>query len=387
MDSIMVVNSNLQHQEIMNQYLIKSGYAVLTADSGASALAKVEWFKPDLILLETELIDMSGYDVCKRIKNTPAMSNILISLLSNLDTPEHAIKALNAGADDFLSKTFDATMLITKIKAILRTKHLANQLELQYAELKEKERIIDYEMKMARQVQRSLIQEFDGPINDVYFFSKYMPAMDIGGDFYDIIELDSKNIAVVMGDVSGHGISAALLTSMLTQMVKTLVMKKPPPNQLLEKMNVDFCSIFSKGVADIYACIFCALINTEEKTITYSNAGLALPYFIDSANKSAIELSSSGVPIGLLSESVYENSTINYSKGDILFLQTDGLQDVYYKDKPEEYSLKVREILLHSDANGASKLIDFILNIFYVFEPSQNEKYEIDDVSLLLCRL
>ena len=383
----MVVNSNPQHLETMNQYLTQSGYVVLTADSGTTAIAKAQLFTPDLILLETELIDISGYDVCKRIKKNPQTAEILIALLSNLDTPEQATKALQAGADDFLSKTFDATMLITKIKSILRTKHLADQLKAQYAELQKKERIIDYEMKMARQVQRSLIQEFDHSINDVYFFSKYMPAMDIGGDFYEVIPWDSTHIGVIMGDVSGHGISAALLTSMLAQMAKTFAMKNPSPNELLQKMNADFCSIFSKGITDIYACVFCALIDAEEQTITYSNAGLSLPYYVDSVNHSAVELSSSGVPIGLLSESHYTNTTIPYSKGDLLFLQTDGLQDIYYKDKPEEYSLKVREILLEFMTSESAELTDFILNMFFPFEPSQMEKYAIDDVSLLLCRL
>ena len=383
----MIVNSNHQLLEIMNQYLTQSGYTVITADSGSNALAKAQLFHPDLILLETELIDISGYDICKKIKNNAETNNILIALLSDMDTPTHTTKAIQSGADDFLSKTFDATMLLSKINSILRTKHLGDQLNQKYAELKEKERIIDCEMKMARQVQRALIRDLNGPINGVHFFSKYMPSMDIGGDFYDVIELDSTNVVIVMGDVSGHGISAALLTSMLAQMVKTLVARRFYPNQLLKKMNADFCSTFSQGTADIYACVFCALINTAKKTITYSNSGLALPYYINSKDCSAVELTSSGVPIGLLSNSRYENSTIEYSEGDILFLQTDGLQDVYYKDAPEEYSLKVREILLEFDGSSANELVDLIFNLFYKFGTSGNEKYEIDDISLLFCGL
>ena len=387
MSSIMIVSSNSQSSEITNKYLFQAGYTVLTADNGANAIAKAKLFMPDLILLETSLMDMSGYDVCKKLKRSPETKSILIVILSDLDSREQASKALIAEADDFLLKSFDEPMFLSKIRAIFRVKNLGDELKEQYASLKKNEKRTRYEMKMATQVQRSLIQEFDTTINDTYFFSKYLPAMDIGGDFYDVIKLDDRYISVIMGDVSGHGIPAALLTSMLSVMIKTSVAYDPHPGHMLEKVNTDFCNVFSKGITDIYACMFCILIDTKDHILTYANAGHPLPYYIDLQNDTSVELTASGMPIGLMEDTKYESASIKYNSNDVLFLQTDGLQDVFYKDSPDLYSRKLREILVDSSTMPVNELIDIVLDVFYKLDPLERKKHEIDDVSIIFCKL
>lgn len=383
----MLVSSNTHSSDVTNKYLSQAGYTVFTADNGANAIAKAKLFMPDLILLETSLKDMSGYDVCKRLKNAEETKSILIVILSDLDSREQTSKALIAEADDFLLKTFDGPMFLSKIRAIFRVKSLGDELEEQYASLKANEKRTRYEMKMATHVQRSLIQEFDATINGVYFFSKYLPAMDIGGDFYDIIKLDDRYISVIIGDVSGHGIPAALLTSMLSVMMKTSVADNPQPASILEKMNIDFCNVFSKGITDIYACMFCALIDTRDHIITYANAGHPLPYYIDHQSHISTELTASGVPIGLMANTKYKSASVKYNHNDVLFLQTDGLQDIFHKDSPDVYSKKLRDILRDSNNLPINELIDLVLDVFYKIDPLERKKREIDDVSVIFCRL
>jgi len=192
LDTILVVDDIEQNVELISRYLINSGYNVITANNGASAIKKAQMLHPDLIILDIMMPGISGYDVCKTLKNDEDTKYISILVVTALDSKETRVRALGVGADDFITKSFDKLTLLSKVKSLLRIKHLSDQLKKQYSELQEKNNITDYQLKMARQIQRALIQEANFSVNDVKFTSKYMPALDIGGDLYDIIKLDER---------------------------------------------------------------------------------------------------------------------------------------------------------------------------------------------------
>ncbi len=388
MDRILIVDSSVQNTDLMSECLSSSGYEIITAESGFNALAKVELFNPDLVILDADLNDISGYDVCKNIKEKKETKYVLVLIMSISETKDARIRSVQVGADDFMEKTFDATLLISKTKSLLHLKYLSDQLKQKYIELEEKNSILEFQLKMGRRVQRTILQKVNFEFNGVTFLSKYLPAMDIGGDFYDVLQIDSYCIAVVMGDVSGHGIAAALLTSMLNVMVKNLVTKYPAPNELLYHLNNEFCKIFENGTHEMYACMFYAVIDTKSKIIYYSNAGQVLPTFIDSDENKATELEASGLPVGLIKDSKYELQSCNYDDGDLLFFHTDGLSDTFYKESPDEFSARLKEILLDTKSlKNPSEIIDIVLSSFYNYNATDNEKLELDDVSIVLCKM
>ncbi len=387
MASILIVDNQEQTADLMTRCLSDSDLEIFTAISGNTAFNKAMAFKPDLIILDTELRDMSGYELCKRLKTNPDTKFIPILFVSISDTNEFRLRALQMGADDYIEKNFDATLLKSKVKSLLRVKNLSDQLVLKYAELEEKNSILDFQLKMSRRVQRSLIPEVDIKFNRVKVISKYMPALDIGGDFYDVITLDNETICVIMGDVSGHGIAAALLTAMLNMMIKNLVKSAAMPNVLLEEMNKNFYQIFSMN-HEMYACVFYAMINTARKKIYYSNAGQTLPIYVNSRTNTAKELEISGTPIGMLPDSTYECKVLNYNEGDLVFFHTDGLCDTFYKDNPDVFSSKLKETLLDTKSlEDLNETIDIVLSSFYNFQASDAQKYELDDVSVILCKM
>ncbi len=388
MASIMIVDNSEQTAELMAQCLSESQYEIITATSGHNALAKAEAFKPDLIILDVELKDISGYDLCKKLKSKPETKMIPILFVSMSNTNEFRLRAIQMGADDYIEKDFDATLLKTKIKSLLRVKNLSDQLIQKYAELEEKNSILEFQLKMSRRVQRSLIPEIDIKFNNMQIISKYMPALEIGGDFYDVITLDDETVWIIMGDVSGHGIAAALLTAMLNMMIKNLAQNATMPNLLLEAMNKEFYDIFANTNHEMYACVFYAMINTKKRKIYYSNAGQTLPFYVDSKNNTVRELEISGIPIGLMSDSKYECKVLKYNEGDRVFFHTDGLCDAFYKDSPDVFSSKLREILLDTKSlEDLNEIIDIVLSSFYNFMASDAQKFELDDVSIILCKV
>jgi len=388
MDKLLIVDPVSASCELIRQCLSSTGYEIYTAESGINALAKVKLFCPDVVLLNAELPDISSYDVCKRIKSNPETEYTLILFISSLDTHDSRVRAIQVGADDYLEKNFDTYLLISKVNSLLRVKHLSDQLKQKYVELEEKNHLLDLQLKMARQVQQELMPAIDMTFHGIQFVSQYMPAMDIGGDFYDVLTLSDHQIAVVMGDVSGHGISAALLTAMLTVMTRSLAPRFYTPEKFLYYLNNDIYKMFENGVHEMYVCMFYAVIDTKEKKISYSNAGQALPVMVSEAETSgAIVLNAAGLPLGMMPDSAYELHDLSYDTGDMLVFHTDGLSDTFYKESPEEFTERFQDILTDAKTlEDPKEIIDMILNSFYNYNATENEKYEMDDVSLIVCK-
>lgn len=388
MDKILIVDNNETNIDLISKFLDTNNSKIYTALSGKSALAKIKMFVPDLILLNSDFKDMSGFDVCKSTKSDAVTKYCLVLLMLEAETKDYVLRSLHSGADDYIPKNFDSTVLISKVNSLLRVKHLGDRITLQYKELKEKTELLDFQLKTARKVQRAIIRDINSKMGELEIKSRYLPALEIGGDFFDTKMLDSNRIGIVLGDVSGHGISAALLTSMLGMMFNTLVYQYDEPNRLLNAMNQQFYDIFEGSDTQMYACVFYAIVDIKEKTVLYSNAGQSFPIFVEPKKESAVELQLGGVPVGMLQDVVYSNNKIKYTNGDYLFFNTDGLSDFYFKDNPMEFTERLKSTLLTytKDKNKSlDNIIDIVLEQFYTYD--ERKKYSADDVSIIMCKL
>lgn len=385
MDRILVVDDVEQNIELISRYLVNAGYDTISANNGASAIRKARMFKPDLILLDLLMPQMTGYEVCKILKSDEDTKYISILIITALDSSDTRNRSFEVGADDFISKTFDKVLLLSKVKSLLRIKHLSDQLKLQYSELQEKNNTLDFQLNMAMQVQRSLIEESNFSVNEVSFMSRYLPALDIGGDMYDMVKIDESNVAVIMGDVSGHGIAAALLTAMLKMMFRNIIAVTHDPSEVLSKMNIEFCNIFTNKLIDVYSCVFYALIDTKNKQIFCGNAGHTLPILVESKMNCAYEIDVHGLPIGMMENSTYSTKAISFNNGDLIFFHTDGLGDSLYKDATDEFVHKLKELLISVKNMPTDEIITHVLDQFR--NNDDNAKFDNDDISIILCKV
>jgi len=272
MDRILIADNSPINLDLLSSCLSDMDYEILTAENGRQAMDKTQLFLPDLIILDVEFPDMSGFDVCKRIKSNPETQYVLVLFFCNLETRESRLKAMESGADDIIEKNFDVNILTSRVASLLRIKHLSVQLRKQFKENQEKTRIMDYQLKMARQIQQAIVHDLDVTYFGTRYIAKYKPALDIGGDFYGIIPFNEKMTGVYLGDVSGHGISAALLIAMLSMMTKNISSSYKNPDQFMFQINNQFCDIFESSGLEIYACMICLIIDTDKKKLYYSNA-------------------------------------------------------------------------------------------------------------------
>jgi len=124
---ILIADDNEQNCELLEAYLVSSHYEIEMAFDGQATLDKVEEFSPDIILLDIMMPRMSGYEVCKQLKDTPETAGIPILMVTALNEMGDIEKAVNAGCDDFLTKPVNRLELTTRVKSLLRVRHLMNE--------------------------------------------------------------------------------------------------------------------------------------------------------------------------------------------------------------------------------------------------------------------
>jgi DNA-binding response OmpR family regulator len=119
---ILIVDDEPDNILHLSDMLSNQGYSTVTASSGAEALRQVEQEHPDLVLLDVRLPDISGYQVCWRIREQPTTKLLPVVMLTSLNPDRERINGLEVGADDFLTKPINQAELLTRVRSILRTK-------------------------------------------------------------------------------------------------------------------------------------------------------------------------------------------------------------------------------------------------------------------------
>src|SRR5438094_160074 len=122
---ILIVEDN---EKLLADLLTAKGYRAVTAASGAQALAVVEREHPDLVLLDVVMPEMSGYEVCRKIRDNPASAMLPVVMVTALDPTQERVKGIEAGADDFLTKPINQPELLARVRSLLRIKTLHDEL-------------------------------------------------------------------------------------------------------------------------------------------------------------------------------------------------------------------------------------------------------------------
>src|SRR4029450_5890878 len=125
---ILVVDDTPVNLKLLADLLTAKGYAIATAASGAEALEKIDGASPDIVLLDVMMPGMSGYDVCRKIRENPATAMLPVVMVTALDPGQERVKGIDAGADDFLSKPINQPELLARVRSLLRVKTLWDEL-------------------------------------------------------------------------------------------------------------------------------------------------------------------------------------------------------------------------------------------------------------------
>jgi class 3 adenylate cyclase len=210
---ILVVDDIVQNVKLLTDLLTIKGYDVVTASNGEEALARIKAEKPDLVLLDVMMPGISGYDVCRRIREDPETTLLPVVLCTSLDPQQERINGIAAGADDFLGKPINQPELFARVQSLLRIKRLHDQTVRQAAQLADWSATL--EQRVAEQVA-----ENERLARLKRFFSPKLAEMIVDGDGEDPLKSRRREIVVVMCDL--RGFTAFAETSEPEELMRTL---------------------------------------------------------------------------------------------------------------------------------------------------------------------
>ena len=225
-----------------------------------------------------------------------------------------------------------------------------------HRQILEKQRLVK-DMEFARTVQESFLPQRAPEVPDHRFSAHYTPALEVGGDFYDFIRLDRDRTGIVIGDVSGKGVPAALFMAKLGSDMRTLAFTEPSPAAALVKLNDLLAERSRRGM---FATLLYVELDTSSRTLTLCNAG-HLPPIVRKADGSLARLAAaSGAPLGMLPGMQFRQETASLGRGDTVVLYTDGIVEAM-NAKEELYGYERFEALLRKSSGEPDALKDAII--------------------------
>ena len=216
--------------------------------------------------------------------------------------------------------------------------------------------------------------------NDFDLFAVIIPAKEVGGDFYDFFLVDKKHLCFVIGDVSGKGIPAALFMALTKTQIKASSSRRRTPGDILFRANNDLCH---ENESSMFCTLFYGIMNTETGEVTYANAGHNPPYIIEKGVEPVQIESTGGIALGVMEEMEFESATFTASKGDSIFLYTDGVNEAM-NEADEEYSYERLEDYLKENSTGS--ITDMVNKNLESVKEFAGAAPQSDDITVLALR-
>ncbi len=321
MNNIMVVDDVLFNRKLIIAILKKtvSNLKIFEAEGGRKALEILYKNDIDLIILDLMMPEMDGFEFLEIIKKDGKYNLIPIIINSAMNETDSIKKALSLGAHDF----FEKPLKTEEIDFILPLK-VNNALKVyeQTKEIMTFNEKINRELHLASFFQKNIINN-QKKLKNVNFKGLYIPSFELGGDFYDCIEINEATWFII-ADVSGHGITASIISSMIKVLFANYAEENKKPSEVLKKMNDFMESNFNSS--EMFS--FTAFIGKIEKNqLTFSNAGHPFPILYRREQNEFEVLTKKGFLAGILKDVFFEDTNIMFNKNDMIFMYTDGFFD------------------------------------------------------------
>jgi len=314
--TVLLVDDTPANIQLVNS-ILKDIYKIRIATSGAKALelAKITPL-PDLILLDVMMPDKNGYEVCTQLKRAQETRDIPVIFLTGQTHVDEETRGFDVGAVDYIHKPFSPAVVKARVQTHLALRGIREQLARQLF-------AIQKELETARQIQLSILPSGIPKIEGLDIAARYVPMASVAGDFYDFIAVDDQHIGILVADVSGHGMPAALIASMLKIALSAQVEHAAHPAQVLSGLNQALCGKFQHH----YVTAAYLFVDMQKRTMTYAGAGHPPLLLRDGSSKSVRDVAENGLFLGRFPFATYSSVELPFTAGDRALLYTDGIPE------------------------------------------------------------
>jgi sigma-B regulation protein RsbU (phosphoserine phosphatase) len=305
----------------------KEGFRVLQAGSGPEARAVAAEHLPDLIILDILMPGETGLETCVRLKQDSRTAAIPVIFISDLNDVENKVKGFALGAVDYITKPFEKAEVLARVRLHLRLSQTHRELiEAHSARLRQ----------LSHAQQSILVHPESLP--EARFAVCYRPAMEAGGDFYDVVPIADGIFGYLVADISGHDLAASLLTSAVKVVVSRFAGPHYTPGETVRALNDLIRPVLAEGQ---FLTLAYAHLNRRRNRLTLIGAGHPPAILVGADGRSRI-LESEGDVLGVFESVLFEPSEFAVSGGDRLFLYTDGL--IESPARPGRRSARIDEL-------------------------------------------
>ncbi|MBW4522360.1 MAG: SpoIIE family protein phosphatase [Scytolyngbya sp. HA4215-MV1] len=333
MIQILIIDDDPVMQVILKKKLQEQGYEVILARSGIEGIDLAEKHQPALIICDWQMQEMDGLEVCRRIKADRTLSQSFFILLTARSDVEDRIQGLDTGADDFLSKPVEISELKARVRAGLRLYQSNQKLQVLAQDLQLQKQALESELAEAAEYVRSLLPKpITGKIN---IDSRFLPSRHLGGDCFDYYWLDPDYLLIYLLDVSGHGLSSALPSVTMFNLLRSQSLSGAnfyQPDQVLRVLN-EFFQMDNQN--NQYFTIWYGVYNRQKRSLSYSSAGHPPAILLSSAAPETLKvqkLKTRGTPIGMMPNSKYSTESCEIEAGSTLYVFSDGIYEIRKQD-------------------------------------------------------
>lgn len=369
---VLVVDDATANLQVVHS-MLKDDFKIRVATSGAKALALVKTKpRPDLILLDVTMPEMDGYEVCTILKATPESRDIPVIFLTGKTETDDETKGFEVGAVDYIHKPFSPAVVKARVHTHLVLRDAREQLARQLLS-------INSELEMAREIQLSILPHETPKISGLEIATRYLPMTAVAGDFYDFIIVDEKHVGILVVDVSGHGLPAALIASMLKAALSAQSPYASDPARILAGLNRSLCGKFKSHFATA-AYVF---VDMEKQSMSYAAAGHPPLLLWRMSTGNAVEILENGLPLGLFPEAAYSVGEVPVEPGDKAILYTDGIPETTSPSE-QEFGIDLFKGFLESNHDlRADMFADLLLDELAGWSEHPKGQGQQDDLTLL----
>ena len=322
MDWVVVVDDDVTNLKMAGRILSKNNMRVTALKSGMALLDYIKTNKPpDLILLDIKMPGLDGFETMRRLQEQMNPSEkIPVIFLTADDSQDAETHGLALGAMDFIKKPFIPDVLV------LRVRHTIDLVRLQHDLEQENERIRS-ELAMASRIQSAMLpgifpafperKEFD-------IYASMDPVRGVGGDFFDFFFIDRDHLCLLIADVSGKGIPAALFMMASKIILADNAKSGKSPAQILQDTNEAICA---NNPEEMFVTVWLGILDISTGLLTTANAGHEYPALMHADGQFELFRDRHGLVVGGMPGVKYHEHSLQMYPGSKLFVYTDGVPE------------------------------------------------------------
>jgi sigma-B regulation protein RsbU (phosphoserine phosphatase) len=297
---------------------LRNDYKLSVALNGESALRSIEKAPPDLVLLDIMMPGLDGYEVCRRLRAASASREIPIMFLSALEEVKNKAQGFEVGGNDYLVKPFEVIEVKARVRSLLKAKAYSDAMKEQIAS----------ELRIAREIQLGILPADISAVtrgSGVEVHTLLEPAKEVGGDLFEVLRASDGRFLVVIGDVSGKGIPAALFMAITMTLIRTLGPQFQKPEEILQRVND---ALAAQNPRNMFVTIFCAVYEPGSGLLTYASAGHPAPMLVRDGQSQPLPCQPALVA-GAFPGLEVSSHSFHLAVGDLLLFYTDGVTEAF----------------------------------------------------------